>query len=147
MKKDTYAKLALMGLISGTLASPLDAATPSHAKSTDKPASIDYNDSNLGYHLMTEDDLLLELNDEGYKQYMSLSPEGKALAREVASGRCDHTNQCKGLNACATDKNDCAGKGECKGQGKCSLSDKNLAVKLVAKKMAEKRTQTLKPTK
>ena len=65
-------------------------------------------------------------------------------SREVASARCQGTNKCKGLNACKTDKNDCAGKSTCKGTGKCGISDKNLAVKLAAKKMSEKRVQTLK---
>lgn len=103
------------------------------------PAGNDYNDGNLGYHLLTEDELLLELNAEGTALYNSLSPEGKKLALQVASQRCDHTNACKGLNACATDTNSCAGKGSCEGKGKCALADKNLAVKLAAQKMAQKR--------
>lgn len=97
------------------------------------------NEGNMNYKLMTEDELLLELNDQGAKLYNSLTPEGKELARAVASQMCQGTNVCKGLNACATEKNDCAGKGDCKGQGKCAFSDKNLAVKAVADKMAQKR--------
>lgn len=141
MKKRSFKSLALLGLAAG-----LCAADHAEAKATEdaNKKNIDYNASNLGYHLMTEDELVNELNDEGYKLYMSLDPQGKELARKVASTRCDHTNECKGLNACATDTHDCAGKGECKGTGKCALADKNLAVKLVAKKMAEKRGQTLK---
>lgn len=140
MKKHTFKKIALMGLAAGLCTSQgLQAETKSTQSSSDK----DSNSSNMGYHLMTEDELLLELNDQGYKTYMSLSPEGKALAREVASMRCNGTNKCKGLNACATDKNSCAGKGSCKGQGKCAISDKNLAVELVAKKMGIKRNQAL----
>lgn len=102
---------------------------------------VDPNSSNMGYHLMTEDELLLELNDEGVKTYNSLSPEGKKMALEVASMRCAQTNLCKGLNACKTQTNDCAGKGPCKAQGKCAHADKNLAVKLVAEKMARKRAE------
>lgn len=105
----------------------------------------DPNGGNLGYHLMTEDELLLELSDEGTKLYNSLTPEGKLLAREVASSRCNAANVCKGLNSCKTDENDCAGKGQCKGQGKCAIADKNLAVKLVAEKMAKKRAEAAKP--
>jgi hypothetical protein len=101
--------------------------------------SDDPNNSNVGYHLMTEDELMLELTDEGTQLYRKLSPEGKQLVLKVASMRCAGTNLCAGLNACATDKNDCAGKGSCKGKGKCGLSDKNLAVKLVYEKMAKKR--------
>lgn len=94
---------------------------------------------NITHHLMSEEELLLQLNDEGTRLYNSLSPEGKALAIEVASQSCDGTNKCAGLNACASDKNTCAGKGACKGLSKCAISDKNLAVKLAEKKMAEKR--------
>lgn len=104
----------------------------------------DPNDGNLNYHLMTEQELLLELNEEGVKKYNSLSKEGKALAIKVASASCDHTNECNHLNACQTDKNPCAGKGPCAAQGKCSISDKNLAVKLVYDKMNEKRSNLTK---
>lgn len=105
----------------------------------------DPNGGNLGYHLMTEDELLLELNNEGAKLYNSLTPEGKLLAREVASSRCNNANVCRGLNACKTDENECAGQGSCKGKGKCSIADKNLAVKLAAQKMANKRADAEKP--
>jgi len=162
MKKNDLKKLALMGLSGGILilnpaiakaATAVNSPKPSHKsiadaaddkKKTDtdkKKADVDYNEGNVGYHLYSEEELLLELDASGTKLYQSLTPEGKALALQVASARCDHTNACKGLNACKTDKNECAGKGGCKGMGKCALADKNLAVKLAAKKMAEKRNQ------
>jgi len=109
-----------------------------------KKFEYDPNSENLGYHLMSEEELKLELNDKGFAEYKSLSPEGQKLAREVASQRCARTNSCKGLNACATDKNQCAGKGGCKGQTKCGFSDKNLAVKVAAEKMKAKREGALK---
>jgi len=99
----------------------------------------DPNEENEGYYLMTEQELLLNLNNQGRKLYNGLSPEGKELARKVASRRCNNANECKGLNACMTNDNDCAGKGSCKGKTKCAIGDKNLAVKLVVQKMAEKR--------
>lgn len=108
---------------------------------------IDGAKGNLGYKLMTEEELLIELNDEGVVTYNSLDTDGKDLARFVASTMCAGTNACKGLGACQDDKHDCAGQNECKGQGKCGMSDKNLAVKLVAKRMAEKRAQALAPSK
>ena len=120
-------------------ASPLaDPATTSPSSTTSDP-----NSQNLGYHVMSEKELLMELNDEGTKTYNSLDDKGKNLARLVASQRCQGSNECKGLNACKTDRNECAGKGDCKAKSKCALSDKNLAVKLVAKKMADKRNQTM----
>lgn len=97
------------------------------------------NDQNIGYHLMTDDELTLELNDEALKIYQQMTPEAKALTRLVASARCNGTNECKGLNACKTETNQCAGKGSCKGQGKCAFSDKNLAVRVVAEQMKAKR--------
>lgn len=100
---------------------------------------------NLGYHLMSEEELMIELTPEGQAMYKSLSPEGKALALEVSSQRCNQMNTCKGFNACQTDSNPCAGKGDCKGKGKCAFSDKNLSVKIVYDKMMqEKREKALK---
>lgn len=142
MNKRSFKKLALFGLATGLFTLQNLEAVDLNKKQTTTETE-DPNAGNLGYHLMTEDELLLELNDEGYKLYQSLSPEGKLLARKVASSRCNGANECKGLNACKTDKNECAGKGSCKGQGKCAIADKNLAVKLVAKKMAGKRADAL----
>jgi hypothetical protein len=118
---------------------------PSKADPSSKGPASDYdpNSENLSYHLMSEDELLMELNDDSIKQYRALSPEGKELARALASKSCEHTNDCRGLNACESPSNACAGKGSCKGTGKCALSDKNLAVRIVADKMAQKRSQSL----
>lgn len=107
------------------------------------PEQLDPSNGNLGYHLFTEDELLVELSEEGAKQYQALTPEGKTLAIKLASQRCGGTNSCKGQNACKTDTNDCAGMGGCKGQSKCALSDKDLAVKIASKLMAEKRAASL----
>lgn len=129
MKKRNFLALTL-GLTGSLLAADTKTETAPQAD----PAY-----GNMGYHLMTEDELLLELSDEGAKLYNSLDAEGKALARKVASQRCAASNECKGLNACAGPKNSCAGQGACKGQSKCGFADKNLAVKVVADKMAKKR--------
>lgn len=136
MKKINLKKLAITGLAAGL-------CTLQTVEADEK--KTDAHDQNLNYHLMTEDELLEQLNDEGVKIYNSLTPEGKKLAREVASATCNQQNPCKGLNACKTDKNACNGQGACKGKGKCAQSDPNVAVKLVAKKMAEKRAEALQP--
>lgn len=94
---------------------------------------------NITYHLMTADELMLELTNDGAKVFNTLSPEGQKLALKIASRSCDGTNDCKGQNACQTKNNQCAGKGQCKGTTKCAVGDKNLAVRLAAKIMAEKR--------
>ena len=141
MNKRDLKKLALLGFTSGILisnSSSVNAADTSAAKDTS--ASKDANDGNLGYHLMSEKELLMELNGSGVALYNGLDAKGKELARQVASQRCNGTNECKGLNACQTDHNECAGKGSCKNTSKCAIADKNLAVKLVADKMKQKRS-------
>lgn len=153
MKKTNLQKLALMGLSSGLMVSvPLCAqnGSPVSTKSTaPSPASnktnsqdndeYGANDGNMNYHLMSEDELKMELEPKGVEMYNSLTPEGRLMARKVASQMCNGTNPCKGYNACQTDQNQCAGKGSCKGKSKCAFSDKNLAVKVVSDKMKQKR--------
>jgi hypothetical protein len=143
-------RLMITGILSGTLLSQAAHAADTGNKDSKsekppkRPTLMDLaaaTDGNITHELMSEDDLLLQLNDDGTKLYNSLSPEGKQLAIRTASRSCNGQNECKGLGACASDKNQCAGKNECKGQTKCAFSDKNVAVKLAAKKMAEKRLE------
>lgn len=150
MKKQELTKIALMGLTTGLLASSELAATfvslPAHRPRTQMNLSLIADadkpgEGNLGYHLMNEDELLLELTSDGTKMYNNLTPEGKRLARVVASQRCNNTNECRGLASCKNDSHDCAGKNTCKGTTICAIGDKNLAVKLVSEKMAKKREQ------
>lgn len=145
MKKNKFAQLALMGLSSGLLLNGQLSASEAldYLKKNASDQSDDKENGNMGYHVMTEDELLLELSPEGAAMYKSLPPKGKGLALLVASARCNGTNECSGLNACKTDDHDCAGKGSCKGKGKCALADKNLAVKLVKDKLEGKRANML----
>lgn len=99
---------------------------------------------NITYHEMTEEELLSQLNEKSIALYKSMSDEGKAIARDIASNKCNGTNKCKGQNACETEENKCAGQGSCKGKSKCSVSDANLAVKLAAKVMEERRANATK---
>jgi len=136
--------LALAGLCSGLFLTNVCSAAESkkNIQKNNAQTTISYKQreaENTGYHMMTEDELFLYLNSRTREMYKKLSPEGKKLALKVASARCNGTNECSGLNACKTAENECAGKGDCKGKGKCALADKNLAVKLVAEKMAKKR--------
>lgn len=146
MKKKDLSNLICLGLAAALMSAAQAQTSPKATTDKDAPAKEDNDPAhgNAGYYLMTEEDLLLELNEEGTKNYNSLDAEGKALALKVASQRCGMTNLCKGLNACATDKNTCAGKGDCKGLGKCAFADKNLAVKVVLDKMAKKREDLTK---
>jgi hypothetical protein len=170
MKKSDLKKLALMGLSSGVLmtnqvsaqtghttpaqvhnsanlvVNKCSASTPTSNSPKVSPPTNDPNDGNMNFHIMTEDELMIELNPQGIDMYNKLPLEGKTLGRKLASMMCNGTNPCMGLNSCQTTKNDCAGKGACKGQGKCAISDKNLAIKLVSEKMAGKRdAATRKP--
>lgn len=101
---------------------------------------------NITFKPLTEEDLLLEVNQETAELYKSLSPEGQQLALKLASRSCNGMNDCKGENACRTKDNSCAGQGQCKGKTKCAFSDKNYAVKVAAKLMAEKRKELQKPS-
>lgn len=99
------------------------------------------DDKYPAFHLYTESELLDQLNDQGKALYFSLNEEGKTLAREIASQQCAGKNACQGRNICKTDHNACKGKGSCKGQSACGFSNKNDAVEIAAKKMAEKRAK------
>lgn len=102
---------------------------------------VAHTKGNIASRPLTEDDLLLELNEETAELYTSLSPEGQKLALKLASRGCNGMNDCKGQNACRTNDNSCAGRATCKGKTKCAFSDKNYAVKVAAKLMAEKRKE------
>lgn len=88
---------------------------------------------------MSESELLSQLNDQGKAAYQALDSSGKALALKLANQDCKGHNECKGLNSCKTEDHSCAGKGSCAGTAKSNFKDKNLAVKVAAVKMAEKR--------
>lgn len=140
-KKLNIASLLALGLLGSLTAEDAPKTTTGETLGSNQ---VDPAHGNMGYHLMTEDELLLELNGETAKLYQSLDAEGKELARKVASQRCAQSNYCAGLNACADTEHSCAGKGACKGKSKCGFNDKNLAVKVVAAKMAKKREDLTK---
>lgn len=143
MKNENFVKLVLAGMTIGILSSHSVSLFAEEAKKTAMSSSfidlVKSTGGNVTFRELDEEELLLELNEEGAHLYHSLSPEGKQLALKIASRSCNNTNDCKGENACRTDKNSCAGLGECKGQTKCAFSDKNQAVKIASKKMAMKR--------
>lgn len=133
-------QLMILGMVGGALFSrPCSAADEKGTKVPSLLSAAEATNGNITYHLMTADELKLELTDDGAKQFDALSPEGQQLALKIASRSCDGTNDCKGQNACQTKENKCAGQGKCKGLTKCAFSDKILAVQVAAKIMAEKR--------
>ncbi len=141
MKKIDLQHIMMAGMIAGLIFS---CPILSEAKKQENSAFLELINStkgNITERQLTEDDLLLELNEEGAELFRSLSPEGQQLALLLASRSCNSNNECAGTNACRTEYNKCAGLGECKGKTKCAFSDKNLAVKVAAKKMADKRKE------
>lgn len=88
---------------------------------------------------LTESELLSQLNDQAKASYQSLDPAGKALALKLANQDCKGQNECKGMNSCKTQEHACAGKGSCAGTASSNFKDKNLAIKIAALKMSEKR--------
>ena len=133
----------ILGMVGGVfLAKPCSAEEAKKGPSL--LAKAEETNGNITYHLMTADELKLELTDEGAKLFDSLSPEGQELALKMASRSCDGTSEGPGQNACQTKDNKCAGQGKCKGLNKCAFSDKNLAVKVAAKLMADKRKELQK---
>lgn len=96
---------------------------------------------------MTESELLSQLNEQGKATYQRLDAAGKALALKLANQSCKGQNECKGLNSCKNSEHSCAGKGSCAGTADANFKDKNLAVKVAAMKMAEKRANAASPAK
>lgn len=146
MKKTNLKKLALMG-IAGVLMA--------QAQGNAAQQNGNYNGGNLYYAAnamdsmqssskMSESDLLQKLSPEGKATYQSLSKEGKDLALKLANQSCQGKNGCKGMNSCKSTENACAGKAGCQGKSKGPFTDKNMAVKVAAQKMAEKRSEAMR---
>lgn len=149
MQKHDLKKLALMGLTGGVLLSAQGVMADEQA-STTVAASYGANNGCGGANngsvptqvkILTEDQLLLQLNDEGKRVYLSLDPKGKALALKMANQSCKGQNDCKGQGSCKNADNACAGQNACKGKSPEGFRDKNQAVKAAAKVMANKRGQ------
>ncbi len=135
MKKRNLKKIALAGLASGICM--INSANAGYIYA-------DMNNNSMNQQApMTSQQLRSQLNPAAQKLYDTMSSEGKALALKLANQSCKGQNSCKGLNSCKTDHNSCAGQGGCKGTSQGPFQDKSMAVKIVAKHMAEKRNGAL----
>lgn len=132
MKSKDLVKLGLVGILSATVGCQAPEKEGENGTETEKKESHKAG-------TMSEEELLMQLDEKGKALYYSMDDEGKALALKLASMTCAGANECAGLNSCKTADNPCAGMGKCKGTGVCGFHDKNVAVKVAAKKMAEKR--------
>lgn len=145
MKKSQHLhQLITKGLTLGLILASTD-LTAAAKETSDFLKLVAETNGNITTKPMTEDALLLEVNQEGADLYNSLPPEGKTLAVKLAARACNGGNDCRGQNACRSEQNACMGQGSCKGQTICSFSDKNQAVKTAAKLMEEKRKELQKP--
>lgn len=127
MKKHNFKKLAAFGLLSGATLGLIGCETNVNKTHSQMESG----------HLMTDSELMSQLNPETKRIFQDLNPEGKKLALQLASQECKGKNACKGLNACKTTQNSCSGKGGCKGTSPGPFTDKNEAVKVA--EMAQKR--------
>lgn len=139
MKRKAIRLAVLSGFIGGVCASESRLEQSGSGVRSHFFQMIEETRGNIAAHPLTRDELLLELNDDMARVFESLPPDGQKLALELASRGCNGNNQCKGLNACRTEKNACAGLGACKGQTKCAFGDKNHAVRVAAQFMEKKR--------
>jgi hypothetical protein len=143
MKNLHLQQLILTGILTGAIISQAKSWSQEALSDREFMELIKETGGNITYQQLDEEGLLLELSADNAQTFRSLSSEGKKLALQLASRSCNGTNDCKGQNACRTDLNKCAGMGTCKGTTKCAFSDKNVAVRVAAKLMAEKRAKAI----
>lgn len=145
-KKATLAKLAMLGMTSGTLT-----ATPyvhTHHKFIADEIDVDERSTfpikKAHPEMMTEHELMPLLSVESRAIYITMDAEGRALALKLASQTCHGQNECRGQNSCAEQNNSCAGSGTCKGTSPGPFDDKNMAVETAAMCMKAKREKMMK---
>lgn len=98
--------------------------------------------------LISETSIKAQLSDVSQYHYDQLDKEGRALAFELIHQECKGKNRCRGLNACKNEGiNNCASLCSCEGQSPKKFDDPNLAVRVAAKRMAEKRLETINSMK
>lgn len=143
MKKSKHLKkIALLGLAGGVLMTQTQAIAAQNNR-WNGSYTVDATDSmkeKTSNKMMSEQELLSKLNPEAKATFQGLDKEGKALVLKLANQSCKGQNECKGLNSCKSSENSCAGQGGCKGTSKGPFTDMNVAVKVGAKHMAEKRS-------
>jgi hypothetical protein len=146
-KKSNLKKLALMGMAGGVLLAQAqaDAGQPQNNNyyRGNQYYTADTMSPSMKEGTMSEDDLMSQINSSSKAMYQSMNKEGKDLALKLANQSCKGKNDCKGLNSCKTEDNACAGQGGCRGTSKGPFTDKNVAVKVAAKHMAEKRSMMM----
>jgi hypothetical protein len=145
-KKTNLKKIALMGMASSVLLASSQVNAAQQQSNTGNQYYVANSMNSVAQNTsktLTAEELLSQLNPEVRATYQALSPEGKALALKLANQSCKGQNECKGLNSCKTKDNVCAGHGGCAGLSKAPFANKNMAVMVAAKNMAEKRLKVM----
>ena len=127
-KKSKLFALAALGLVMGTMGT-MEAA---EAPSTCVAPTPDQTQN-----------LFSKLDSAHLQMFNSMSCEGQKLTMQLANQTCAGQNGCKGLNSCKTDHNACKGQGSCKGTSKGPFTNKNDAVEVAQKHMAEQRMNSM----
>jgi len=143
MKKSrTLNALATAGLMSGLLTTAMPSAL--EAQSTSYSSTDTSNKACKAPSAERAQSLFAKLKPESIQMYNKLDCEGKNLAMEMAEQSCKGKNTCKGKNSCKTETNSCAGLGTCAKTSKGPFKDKNVAVQIATKMMAEKRANSMR---
>jgi len=127
--KSTLTTLAAMGLAVGAMGN-LEAANISSTTCV-APSQSQINT------------LFAQLDPMHQQMFNSMDCEGQNLALQLATQTCKGKNSCKGLNSCKTNQNSCAGQSSCKGTSPGSFTDKNKAIEVAQKHMAQKRMNSM----
>jgi hypothetical protein len=141
MKKKNLSHLATLGLMSGlvSLSIPSEAKEAGEAKAEITQTAAVCSEPSQS----KTDQLFGSLNQKSKDIYNSLSCEGKNLAMKLAMASPGAPNMCAGLNSCSGGDHKCAGLGSCEGTGSGYFKDKNKAVEVAQKAMANKRSKML----
>lgn len=130
MKKRDLAKLALLGISAGLIAT---GCQQGGGKSGNKGAAAEEQ--------MTSDmqTFYSSLSPSAQKKFMELDAQHRMMAMEMVKGSCNGKNNCKGMGGCATQSHACAGQNGCKGQGGAPIKDANKAVEVQYKNQTKQR--------
>lgn len=144
MKKNrTLNALATAGLMGGLLAAAMPSALEAQPSTSYTSSDASKKPCKAPSAERTQK-LFAQLKPESIQMYNKMDCEGKNLAMEMAEQSCKGKNDCKGKNSCKTDTNSCAGQGACALTSKGPFTDKNVAVQIASKMMAEKRANSMR---
>lgn len=131
MKKRDLAKLALLGISAGLMATGCQQG----GKSGNKTAAAEekMNSDMQAFYS--------SLSPSAQQKFIELDAQHRMMAMEMIQSACKGKNSCKGMGGCGTQTHACAGKNSCKGQGGARIQDPNKAVEVQFKNQMQQRQQ------